>query len=247
MRQLGIRVIGGTGHRIENCDITDTGTGGLVLEGGDRKDAHARAAPGHQQPHLELLPPSADRRRTASSSAASATARRTTSSTTPRTRRCFIGGNDHVFELNIVRNVVTETDDAGAVYKGRNPSCRGNVIRHNFFADIGSPMGHGTGAIYFDDGDGGDLVFGNIFLRCGHPGGGSFGTVFSHGGHDLRAENNIFIDCKRPLGSAPWNDQLWKETIDGGQDCYFRTRSCCRRSTSPSRRTRRGIPSWRAS
>jgi hypothetical protein len=82
-------------------------------------------------------------------------------------------------------------------------------------------MGHGTAAIYFDDGDGGDLVFGNIFLRCGHPGAGSFGTIFSHGGHDLRAENNIFIDCQRALGSFPWNDQLWKETIDGGHDCFF--------------------------
>src|SRR4029079_12830870 len=51
----------------------------------------------------------------------------------------FLGGNDHIFELNIVRNVVTETDDAAAVYKGRDPSCRGNIIRHNFFADIGSP------------------------------------------------------------------------------------------------------------
>jgi hypothetical protein len=116
---------------------------------------------------------------------------------------------------------VTETDDAGAVYKGRNPSCRGNVIRYNFFSDIGSPMGHGTAAIYFDDGDGGDMVFGNIFVRCGQPGRGSFGTVFSHGGHGIHAENNIFIDCKRALGSAPWDDARWKKALAGGEECYF--------------------------
>src|SRR5207248_761374 len=133
----------------------------------------------------------------------------------------FISGNDHIFEFNEIDHVVTETDDAGAVYKGRNPSCRGNIIRHNFFHDIGSAMGHGTAAIYFDDGDGGDLVFGNIFLRCGHPGAGSFGTIFSHGGHDNRAENNIFIDCKRPLGSAPWDDARWKDAVAGGQDCHW--------------------------
>ncbi len=132
-----------------------------------------------------------------------------------------IQGNDHVFEHNVVRNVVTETDDAGALYKGRNPSCRGNVIRYNYWRDIGSPMGHGTAAICFDDGDGGDMVFGNVFYRCGHPGRGSFGTVFSHGGHDNRAENNVFIECKRALGSAPWGDRLWKETIAGGHDCHW--------------------------
>ena len=82
-------------------------------------------------------------------------------------------------------------------------------------------MGHGTAAVYFDDGDGGDTVFGNIFVRCGYPGKGSFGTVFSHGGHDNTADNNIFVECKRALGSAPWGDQRWKETIDGGHGCYW--------------------------
>jgi hypothetical protein len=95
------------------------------------------------------------------------------------------------------------------------------VIRYNFWRDIGSPMGHGTAAVYFDDGDGGDTVFGNVFYRCGYPGRGSFGTVFSHGGHDNRAENNVFIECKRALGSAPWGDQLWKETVAGGHDCHW--------------------------
>lgn len=133
----------------------------------------------------------------------------------------FIGGNDHLFELNEVHHVCTETDDCGALYKGRNPSCRGNVIRFNYWHDIGSPMGHGNAAVYFDDGDGGDLVLGNVFVRCGEPGRGSFGTVFSHGGHDIRAENNIFLDCKRALGSAPWDDARWRDALKGGQDCFF--------------------------
>lgn len=82
-------------------------------------------------------------------------------------------------------------------------------------------MGHGNAAIYFDDGDGGDTVFGNLFVRCGEPGRGSFGTVFSHGGHDNRAENNVFIECKRALGSAPWDDARWRDALQGGQDCFF--------------------------
>ena len=133
----------------------------------------------------------------------------------------FVGGNDHVFEYNEVHHVCTETDDCGALYKGRNPSCRGNLIRFNYWHDIGSPMGHGNAAVYFDDGDGGDTVFGNVFVRCGEPGKGSFGTIFSHGGHDIRAENNIFVDCKRALGSAPWDDERWRDALKGGQDCFF--------------------------
>jgi len=138
-----------------------------------------------------------------------------------RTRPVFVGGNDHLFEFNEVHHVCTETDDCGALYKGRNPSCRGNLIRFNYWHDIGSPMGHGNAAVYFDDGDGGDTVFGNVFVRCGEPGKGSFGTVFSHGGHDIRAENNIFIDCKRALGSAPWDEARWRDALKGGQDCFF--------------------------
>jgi hypothetical protein len=132
-----------------------------------------------------------------------------------------ISGNDHVLELNIVRNVVTETDDAGAVYKGRNPSCRGNIIRHNFFADIGSPMGHGTGAIYFDDGDGGDIVFGNIFLRCGEPGQWTvWHDLLSWGPRHGRREQHLHR-LQTALGSVPWDDQRWKATLDGGHDCEF--------------------------
>jgi hypothetical protein len=103
------------------------------------------------------------------------------------------------------------SDDAAAFYKGRNPSCRGNVLRYNFWSRIGSPRGHGNAAVYFDDGDGGDTVYGNVFYRCGDPGKGSFGTVFSHGGHGNMAENNVFVECKRALGSSPWNDKRWKD------------------------------------
>ena len=32
---------------------------------------------------------------------------------------------------------------------------------------------------------------------------------------------NIFVDCKRALGSAPWDDARWRDALKGGQDCFF--------------------------
>jgi hypothetical protein len=87
-------------------------------------------------------------------------------------------------------------------------------VRYNFWHHVGSPMGHGNAAIYFDDGDVGDQVVGNIFFRCGEPGKGSFGTVFSHGGHDLLVDSNVFIECRRAVGSSPWNDARWAAYIE---------------------------------
>jgi hypothetical protein len=222
-RQLGIRVSGGFGHRVDGCSIHDTGTGGLLLEGGDRKTL---VPAGHLAVNNHIWRFSQHQFTSAYGLVLGGVGNRAAHNLVHDAPHQAIGinGNDHVFEYNIVRNVVTQTDDAGALYKGRNPSCRGNVIRYNLWRDIGSPMGHGNAAVYFDDGDGGDTVFGNVFFRCGEPGKGSFGTVFSHGGHDNLAENNIFIECKRALGSAPWNDKRWREALQGGMGCNWQTR-----------------------
>ena len=220
LRRTGIRVDGGFAHRVCDCDIYDTGTGGLTLTGGDRKTL----APGRHEALNNHIWRFSQHQFTSAYGltfgGVGCRAAHNLIHDAPH-QAIFVGGNDHVFELNEVHHVCTETDDCGALYKGRNPSSRGNVIRFNYWHDIGSPMGHGNAAVYFDDGDGGDLVLGNVFVRCGEPGRGSFGTVFSHGGHDIRAENNVFVDCKRALGSAPWDDARWRDALKGGQDCFF--------------------------
>jgi hypothetical protein len=223
IRQLGVRVVGAAGHRVEGCNIHDTGTGGLVLEGGDRRTL---TPAGHEAVNNHIWRFSQHQLTYASGITLAGVGNRAAHNLLHEAPHMAVGisGNDHVFEYNIVRDVCTASDDAAALYKGRNPSCRGNVIRYNFWCDIGSPLGHGTAAVYFDDGDGGDTVLGNVFFRCGHPGRGSFGTVFSHGGHDNTAENNIFIECRRALGSAPWDDRRWKDAVDGGQGCEWQTR-----------------------
>jgi hypothetical protein len=223
VRQVGIQVLGGLGHRVEACDIYDTGTGGLVLSGGDRSTL---TPGGHEAVNNHIHDFSRLQFTSAYALMLEGVGNRAAHNLIHDAPHQAIGivGNDHVFEYNVVHHICTETDDCGAYYKGRNPSCRGNIVRYNFWHNIGSPMGHGNAAVYFDDGDGGDTVFGNVFFRCGEPGRGSFGTVFSHGGHDNLAENNIFVECKRAFGSAPWDDKRWKAAIDGGEDCDWQSK-----------------------
>jgi hypothetical protein len=207
-RKRAASVSGGSGNTFSACLIHDTGSGGVSIAGGDRRTLEPG---GHRVENCHIRDFSIHQLTYSSAihlHGVGNTAAHNLLEGAPH-MAVGISGNDHLFEYNIVRNVCLSSDDAAALYKGRNPSCRGNIIRHNLWQDIGSPRGHGNAAVYFDDGDGGDTVYGNIFYRCGDPGKGSFGTVFSHGGHDNVAENNIFIECKRALGSSPWDFKRW--------------------------------------
>ena len=220
MRQIAIRVVGGEQHVVDGCDVHETGTGGIDVAGGDRRTL---TPAGHRVTNNHIWRFSIHQFTSAYGLTLGGVgnyAAHNLIHDAPH-QAVYIQGNDHVFELNEVHHICTETDDCGALYKGRNPSCRGNMIRFNYWHDIGNTMGHGSAAVYFDDGDGGDTVFGNVFYHCGDPGKGTFGTVFSHGGHDHHAENNIFIECKRALGSSPWNDARWRDALHGGQGCFF--------------------------
>ncbi len=198
--------------RVTTCDISHTGTGGIALNGGDRKTL----TPGHNVVEDTVVRDFSEHCLTYASAVhiggVGNVVRHCELSGAPH-MAVGVYGNDHVFEYNVVSNVCMCSDDAAAFYKGRNPSCRGNVIRHNFWCEIGSPRGHGNAAIYFDDGDCGDTVCGNVFYRCGEPGFGGFGTVFCHGGHSNLVDNCIFVDCRRPLGSAPWNQKRWADFL----------------------------------
>ncbi len=201
-----------TGCRIVTCDISETGTGGISLNGGDRRnlvpggnvveDTRVRNFSVHCLTYASGI----------HVSGVGNVVRHCEISGAPH-MAVGLSGNDHVFEYNVVSNVCMSSDDAAAFYKGRNPSCRGNVLRHNFWSEIGSPRGHGNAAIYFDDGDCGDLVYGNVFYKCGEPGFGGFGAVFCHGGHSNIVQNCVFVQCRRPLGSAPWNQARWADFL----------------------------------
>ncbi len=98
-------------------------------------------------------------------------------------------GNNHLIEYNYFHDVVTEAEDAGAVYYGRDPSERGIVIRYNYFENI-PVRSHVTMALYADDGACNLTVTGNVFYKAGGI------NIMLGGGNDHTITNNIFIGSK---------------------------------------------------
>lgn len=136
-------------------------------------------------------------------------------------------GNNHIIEGNEIANACAETGDAGAVYAGRDYTCRGNIIRYNYLHDI---VGYqGTGAhpafgLYFDDGMCSAEVYGNLFANIGAP------AILLGGGRDFNIHDNTFYRCKSAmqmdnrlevsgntrnlerLEQVPYRSPIWKET-----------------------------------
>ncbi|MBC8217875.1 MAG: right-handed parallel beta-helix repeat-containing protein [Planctomycetes bacterium] len=122
-----------------------------------------------------------------------------------------IEGNDHLIELNVIRNVVRESDDQGGLDMFGNPLYRGVVIRWNRWSDIRGGTQHGAAGVRLDDMISGVAVYGNVFERCGAV---NFGGVQIHGGKENLVEGNLFIDCLAGLSFSRWGQKRWLESIE---------------------------------
>ena len=102
------------------------------------------------------------------------------------------GGNDHVIEFNEIHSVCYESNDAGAIYAGRNWTMRGHVIRYNYLHHINGFEGRGCVGVYLDDMFASAAIAGNVFYKVTR-------AAFIGGGRDCTIENNIFVDCNPAL------------------------------------------------
>jgi len=208
--QYAIVVEGGRRNGIVSCDISEVASGGIRLDGGDRKTltpGENWAVNNHIHHYAKLI------KTYQSGIHVSGVGNRIANNCIHDAPHMAIGwsGNEHIIELNEVYDVLTETNDAGACYNGRDPSQQGTIIRYNYWHHIGRVSGHGTNAVYFDDALCGNTVFGNIFYKAGLPGRAQMGAVFIHGGRYNVIDNNIFIECEQAYGESPWDDARWAE------------------------------------
>jgi len=108
----------------------------------------------------------------------------------------YILGNDHIIEYNEICRGITGGVDGGAIEIRQNPSQLGNVLRYNYIHDNARDFNSQTRAVYLDNETCGVEIFGNIFYRNK----GRFGTlgyttsvIAVNGGYEHKIHNNIFI------------------------------------------------------
>ena len=177
----------GTGHIISNCEIYNTGSGGISLGGGDRltlekgnnQVVNCRI---HDFTRLDR-----SYKCGVNIDGVGNVIRNNEIYNCPGSA-ILLHGNDHLIEYNSIHHAVTDGDDMGAIYYGRDPSERGNKVQYNFFHHIGNEHGLIV-SVYHDDGACGMEVTGNIIYLGGSR------NILIGGGSDNVYRNNIFIDA----------------------------------------------------
>jgi hypothetical protein len=198
---------GGRDNGVINCRIENTGCGGISLSGGDRRTLEpggnyvrncvftncGRIDYSYKSPvNIDGV---GNRVQHCLFNGSPATA-------------IYLHGNNHLIEYNIINEACSFVDDMGAVYMGRDPSESGNIIRWNFFKNIGR-IGM-TIAVYFDDGACGTSVYGNIFYKAGTR------TILVGGGSHNHIFNNIFIDSKTAIHLDDRLSNWGRKLLDSG-------------------------------
>jgi len=219
LRNIGswaVKIAGGKDNGVVGCDITETGDGGVALSGGDRATL-APAGLYAENNHIHHY--SRWDRMYQPAIAINGVGNRAAHNLihdAPHEAIQF-GGNDHVIELNEIHSVCYESNDAGAIYAGRNWTMRGTVVRHNYMHHVSGFEGRGCVGVYLDDMFCGTEISGNVFYRVTR-------AAFIGGGRDCTVENNIFVDCRpalhidaRALGWAKYHAETWvKEGSEKG-------------------------------
>jgi hypothetical protein len=97
-------------------------------------------------------------------------------------------GNDHQILRNDIHHVCQWTNDAGAIYTGRDWGSQGNLIANNLFRSNSGPMGTHVSSVYLDDCASGIAVTGNIFYYSN-----ALFAIQHGGGRDITLSYNIIV------------------------------------------------------
>lgn len=214
-----LRFEGGRGHAVEGCLLTELGCGGIAMTGGDRQTLEpadfvvANTIVEHFSLFKRTYEPAvffhgvgllvAHNRFAQSSSSA-----------------MRLEGNEITVEYNQCFDLVEESDDQGGIDTFMDYTYRGIVLRWNHWRDIRGGMYAGAAGVRFDDLISGQLVYGNVFERCGGggwSGGGGFGAVQINGGRDNRIFCNVFYDCPWAVSGGAFQGERWNRAFAEGR------------------------------
>lgn len=175
-------------HSITNCEVYNTGSGGITLSGGSKKHLVA----GHNRVENCKIHDYNRRNRflwAGINVDGCGNVVRNNEIYNSDCQGIYVHGNEHLFEYNNVHDVALNSNDTSPWYIGRDPSDRGNVVRFNYFHHCGNPQ-RMTMGIYCDDSTTGVTVHGNVFYKMNH----TSGVFFSNTGWDLTVTGNIIVE-----------------------------------------------------
>jgi hypothetical protein len=186
-----VSISGGTRSGVLGCDIYEIGGTGINLNGGDRKTltpSEHYAINNHIHDYsrwYRMYRPGISLR------GVGQRASHNLIHDAPH-MAIFFGGNDHLIDHNEIHSVCYESNDAGAIYSGRDWTMRGTVIRYNFMHNVLGYENRGCVGVYLDDMFCGTNIYGNLFYRV-------YRAAFIGGGRDNTYTNNLFVDCPKAL------------------------------------------------
>ena len=191
----------GTNCLISGCHIRDMGSGGISINGGDRKTL----TPANNIVEFNKIHNFNRHYRSSTPGISVSGVKQTIKDNVifdgTGTMIQLFGANDTLIERNEIYNAVTEESDIGAIYMGRKVHELGTVIRHNLFHDIGNTNGgYGQQSIFLDDGSAGAHIYNNIFAKAtrtpsqGGTPSDDHAIKFNSAQYSL-VENNIFVDA----------------------------------------------------
>ena len=205
----GVRFEKGSDHRVESCDFKHIGDTGIALNVGDRANLVPANIRIHNNHFFDISRTARTYHGAINGDYGGYMGVEITNNLIHDLSHTavFFWGNDIRIERNEIYNVVLQSDDAGAVYTGRDWTFQGNTFRHNFLHHTGSSGRHdfGTMGVYHDDGAGGTLVEDNIFWHVSK-------AAFAGGGVNTRFVNNFFVECY----PAYWVDERGLSVADAG-------------------------------
>lgn len=210
-----ILIKGGDGVIIKNSLLEDIGATGIYIFGGDRRVL----TPGHNLVENCEIRRFSQRIKTYQPAirleGVGNIARKNKIYDAPHSAIIFTG-NDQLIDSNQVSDVLLESDDAGAIYTGRDWTARGSVVRNNYLRGIRGMVGaHQAVGVYLDDQASGITVDGNRFVDV------DLGVLVG-GGRDNVISDNIFLRAHSSIAldarGVTWqkeqtqdrNGTLWK-------------------------------------
>jgi hypothetical protein len=182
-----VKITGGHDDGVARCEIAETGEGGILLDGGDRRalvPGHHRAVDNHIHHYSRW-------KRTVQAAVEiigvghQVTGNRIHDA--PHVAIAF-SGNDHVIDRNVIERVCEEANDAAAIAAGRDWTMRGTMIRNNVIRHVHGFRGAGCNGVMLDDMFSGTTIVGNVFEDVARG-------VLVGGGRDNAIDGNRFVDC----------------------------------------------------